>query len=253
MSDPLLSTFDSLVGALASARALLGRPITASQALVATGRAFALAVDDHLRVVPPQPAETDAALRALGVRGEPTETLSRLRGHDGLALLWGVSGNAFGLVLRREQDELVARSPLAPNETRVPLARLEGEKLVAVLLHGLGEEAPVSAAAAARAELARPSSYRAWARILARHPLSRLDPEGNAWTIARAAEARVAAAAVAPGPELARELAILAELGGLFPLPEGGSLSAERTERGAALLDEAATLERAWLGRLAGS
>jgi len=253
VNDPLLSTFDTLVGALASARALLGRPITASQALVATGRAFALTVDDHLRVVPPSPDEIDAALRALGVRGEPIETVSRLREHGGLSLLWGVSGNAFGLVLRREGEELVARSPLAARETRVPLARLGGEKLVSILLHGLGEEAPVAPAAAARAELARPSSYRAWARILARHPLSRLDPEGNAWLIARATEARVAAATVAPGRELARELAILAELGTLFPLPEGGSLSAERTERGAALLDEAAALERAWLGRLAGS
>jgi hypothetical protein len=249
--DPLATTFDSLVGALAAASGALGRPIDADAALVATGRAFRLAIDDHLRVVPPGAPEVDEALQGLGLVGEATSRLDAIAAHEGPLLLWGTGGNAYGLALRREDGALVLRSPLAASELRVPQDRLEGGKVAAVLVRGLRDPAPVERARVAREELARPSVYLAWARVLATHPLSRLDPEGFAWTLARVAEARRAAASALPDPGIDAERRLLGELRVLFPLPDAGSLGAGRIDHGAALLAGAARVHEAWLTRAA--
>lgn len=252
MSDPLATSFDSLVGALAAARIRVGRPIERDAALVATGRAFRLSVDEHLRVVPPSPAEVAASLAALGFVGEATGSGDALRAHDGIVLLWGVGGDVFGLA-HREGDELVAVSALAPAGVRVAIGRIAGAKLLAVLLRSLSEPAAVVPASVAREELARPPAYREWSRALATHPFSRLDPAGHAWTLARVDEALHAAASAVADPDLERERALVRELRALAPLPEGGSLSAESNERGAALLAEAAEVRARWLARLAAS
>ncbi len=250
MSDPLATTFDTLVGALAAASAALGRPVAADDALVASGRAFRLEIDEHLRLVPPGKAAIDEALRGIGLEGTASSSLDELRAHEGPALVWGVGGSVFGLALGSEQGELRVRSPLSKNELRVPPALLAGPKLVTVLVKRLVAPAPLDRARVAREELER-GAYRAWSRALATHPLSRLDAEGNAWTIARAGEAARAARRVVDSAELAGELGLLAELRSLFPLPDGGSLGAERLERGAALLVQAAEARDAWLRALA--
>ncbi len=254
MSDALATSFDSLVGGLAAARTELGAALERDEALLATARAIRLSIDEHLRVVPPPVEEIEEALAAVGLSGAVASSADALRDHGALSLVWGVGGDAFGLA-RREGDELVARSALARGPIRIPLAKLAGAQLPSaktptVLLHGLAPSRALDLAAVARAEAARPSAHRAWSRVLATHPLSRLDPVGHAWTLARLEQALDAAATVVKDASLEEERALVAELRLLAPLPDGGSLSAERLEKGALLLAKAAGLRAGWLARL---